>query len=59
MKSVPDVLASTANYLKEKGWTRGAGWEAGQPNFAVLKQWNDSDIYIRTVAAFATQLSGR
>ena len=59
VKSVPDALASTANFLKEKGWARGAGWEPGQPNFAVLKQWNESDIYVRTVAAFATQLSGR
>jgi lytic murein transglycosylase len=55
--SVPDVLASTANYLKGYGWVRGAGWEPGQPNFAVIKQWNAADVYARTIANFATRLS--
>jgi lytic murein transglycosylase len=54
--SVPDVLASTANYLKGYGWSRGAGWEPGQANFSVIKQWNASDVYARTIAAFATRL---
>ena len=27
--SVPDVLASTANYLKSHGWQRGQGWGPG------------------------------
>ncbi len=55
--SVPDVLASTANYLKAYGWQRGAGWEPGEPNFAVIKQWNAADVYARTIALFATRLS--
>ncbi|WP_035981696.1 lytic murein transglycosylase [Bradyrhizobium sp. STM 3843] len=57
MRSAPDVLASTANYLKGHGWQRGKDWEPGGPNFAVLQQWNKSDVYARTIAAFATQLS--
>ncbi|WP_316227624.1 MULTISPECIES: lytic murein transglycosylase [unclassified Bradyrhizobium] len=57
MRSGPDVLASTANYLKGHGWQRGKDWEPGGPNFAVLQQWNKSDVYARTIAAFATQLS--
>ena len=55
--SVPDVLASTANYLKGYGWRRGAGWEPGQPNFAIIKQWNKADVYSRTIAYFATRLA--
>lgn len=55
-RSVPDVLASTANYLKGNGWVKGAGWEPGQPNFNVLKEWNKSETYVRTVALFATKL---
>ena len=56
IRSVPDVLASTANYLKGYGWRRGAGWEPGAPNFDVLLQWNKSQVYSRTIATFATQL---
>lgn len=57
MRNVPDVLASTANYLKGHGWQRGKDWEPAGPNFAVIQQWNKSDVYARTIAAFATQLS--
>jgi lytic murein transglycosylase len=57
LRSAPDVLASTANYLASYGWQRGKDWEPGGPNFAVLQQWNKSDVYAKTVAYFATQLS--
>ena len=56
IRSVPDVLGSTAAYFKGYGWQRGAGWEPGQPNFAVIKQWNKADVYARTIALFATKL---
>jgi lytic murein transglycosylase len=56
--SVPDVLASTANYLKSHGWQRGAGWEPGAKNFDVIKEWNKADVYARTIAYFATKLNG-
>ncbi len=29
IRSVPDVLASTANYLRAKGWQSGQGWGPG------------------------------
>jgi lytic murein transglycosylase len=54
--SGPDVLASTANYLKGHGWQRGQGWGPGQPNFAVIKEWNKADVYARTIARFADKL---
>jgi lytic murein transglycosylase len=55
--STADVLASTANYLKGKGWKKGAAWTPGSANFAVIKEWNKSDVYSRTVAEFARRLS--
>ena len=57
--SVPDVLASTANYLKGHGWQRGQGWDPGEPNFAIIKEWNKADVYARTIALFADKLDGR
>ena len=53
---VPDVLASTANFLKGYGWQRGAGWQPGEPNFAVIQQWNKADVYARTIALLAEKL---
>ena len=57
LHSAPDVLASTANYLAGYGWQRGKDWEPGSANFAVLQQWNKSEVYARTVATFASQLA--
>jgi lytic murein transglycosylase len=56
LHSPADVLASTANFLTSKGWKKGQPWDPGQPNFDVLKEWNKSEVYARTVAAFASQL---
>jgi lytic murein transglycosylase len=57
LRSAPDVLASTANYLASYGWQRGKGWEPGSANFAVIQQWNKSEVYSKTVATFASQLA--
>ena len=56
--SVPDVLASTANFLRSYGWQRGGAWTPGSANFAVIKEWNKADVYARTIAYFATRLAG-
>lgn len=58
IRSVPDVLASTANYLRGHGWQRGAGWNPGQPNFAAIREWNKSENYARAIALFASKLAG-
>jgi lytic murein transglycosylase len=57
LRSAPDVLASTANFLAGYGWQRGKDWEPGSANFAVIQQWNKSEVYAKTVAYFASQLS--
>jgi lytic murein transglycosylase len=54
--SAPDVIASTANYLKGHGWQRGQGWDQGQPNFAVIQEWNKAVVYAKTIALFAEKL---
>lgn len=58
IRSVPDVLASTANYLRGYGWQRGGGWREGSANYAVLKEWNRSAVYQKTIAYFASALAG-
>ena len=54
--SVPDVLASTANLLKANGWRAGAPFGDGTANFEVMREWNRSDVYRKTMALFAERL---
>jgi lytic murein transglycosylase len=56
--SVPDVLASTANYLKGYGWQRGQRWNEGDPNFEAIRGWNKAMVYAKTIAMFAERLQG-
>jgi lytic murein transglycosylase len=56
--SVPDMLASTANFLKGHGWQAGQGWAPGSANYAVLKDWNKAEVYQRTIAVMAARLAG-
>src|SRR3954467_10205947 len=54
--SVPDVLASTANLLKVAGWQPGAPYGEGTRNFEVMREWNRSEVYRKTMWYFAEQL---
>jgi lytic murein transglycosylase len=54
--SVPDVLASTANLLKANGWRAGAPFAEGTANFEVMREWNRSVVYRKTMVLFAEQL---
>ena len=56
--SVPDILASTANFLASHGWQRGGSWQPGSANYGVIAKWNKAEVYQRTIAAMATQLDG-
>ena len=56
IRSTHDVLASTANYLRSYGWRTGAGWNEGEPNFAVLREWNKSQVYAKTIGLLASRL---
>jgi lytic murein transglycosylase len=59
VNSVPDLLASTASYLKAHGWQRGQSWEPGTPNYAVIREWNRAEVYQRTIAVMAGKLRER
>jgi lytic murein transglycosylase len=57
--SVPDVLASTANFLRSYGWRAGQSWEPGSANYNVIQEWNKAQVYDRTIAVMADKLSRR
>ena len=54
--SVPDVLASTANLLKVNGWRAGAPFGEGTENFQVMREWNRSEVYRKTMVLFSERL---
>ncbi len=53
-----DALASTANFLRQKGWRPGQGYQEGQSNFAVIKQWNAAGVYQKAIAIMAARIDG-
>ena len=59
VRSVPDLLASTANYLRVKGWQHGRGWRPGTSNYDVIREWNRASVYVKTIAVMADKLAGR
>ena len=58
IRSVPDLLASTANYLKAYGWQSGQSWAPGTTNYGVIQQWNKAQVYVRTISVMADRLRG-
>ncbi|HET7680593.1 MAG TPA: lytic murein transglycosylase [Xanthobacteraceae bacterium] len=58
-RSVPDVLASTANLLKSNGWQRGQPFHEGTANFQAMREWNNSELYRKVMHYFAERLTGR
>lgn len=59
VRSVPDILASTANFLKGHGWQAGQPWDPGTHNYNVIRDWNRAAVYQRTIAVMANRLRGR
>lgn len=53
-----DAMASTANYLRQKGWKPGKGFQEGEPNFAVIKEWNAATVYQRAIAIMGARIDG-
>ncbi len=53
-----DALASTANFLRQKGWRPGQGYQEGQPNFYVIQQWNAAGVYQKAIAVMASRIDG-
>lgn len=53
-----DAMASTANFLRKKGWKPGQGYQEGQPNFKVIKQWNAATVYQQAIAIMGAKIDG-
>ena len=58
LNSAADALASTANYLRQKGWKPGKGYQEGEPNFAVIKEWNAAKVYQQAIAVMGARIDG-
>ncbi|MCT8159199.1 lytic transglycosylase domain-containing protein [Pseudoruegeria sp. SHC-113] len=56
--NVSDAMASTANFLRQKGWQPGKGYQPGEPNFAVIQEWNAAGVYQKAIAIMAKQIDG-
>ena len=53
-----DALATTANYLRQKGWKPGKGYQEGEPNFAVIHEWNAARVYQQAIAIMGARIDG-
>lgn len=53
-----DALASTANFLRQKGWQPGQPYQEGTANFRVLNEWNAATVYQQAIALSAAQIDG-
>jgi len=56
--NMTDALASTAHFLREKGWKPGKGYQEGEPNFDVIKQWNAATVYQQAIALMGARIDG-
>ena len=51
-----DALASTANFLRQKGWQPGQPFAQGTRNFRVLNEWNAATVYQQAIALAAERI---
>jgi lytic murein transglycosylase len=54
--NLTDALASTANFLKGKGWKRGKGYQIGQRNYKIIQAWNAAGVYQKAIAIMAADI---
>jgi membrane-bound lytic murein transglycosylase B len=52
------ALMATANFLHAHGWSAGAGYQPGEPNFAAIQAWNAATVYERAIAIIGKQIDG-
>ncbi len=53
-----DSLATTAYFLRQKGWRPGQPYDEGTANFRVLNDWNAATVYQQAIALTARQIDG-
>jgi membrane-bound lytic murein transglycosylase B len=56
LTNITDAMSSTANFLRQKGWKAGQGYQEGQPNFKVIQQWNAAGVYQKAIAIMAGKI---
>ncbi|MFE3837125.1 lytic murein transglycosylase [Pseudogemmobacter sonorensis] len=56
LMNLTDAMASTANFLRQKGWQPGLGYQEGEPNFAVIQQWNAAKVYQQSIAIMGARI---
>lgn len=56
--NMADAMASTANFLRQKGWQPGVGFQQGEPNFAVIGEWNAATVYQQAIALAGQAIGG-
>lgn len=56
LSNAVDALTSTANYLRAKGWRPGKGYQKGEPNYAVIKEWNAASVYQEAIALMGAKI---
>ncbi|WP_375692117.1 lytic transglycosylase domain-containing protein [Pseudooceanicola sp. LIPI14-2-Ac024] len=54
--NLTDAMASTANFLRQKGWRPGESYQEGSHNFRVLDEWNAATVYQQAIALTAAQI---
>jgi len=58
LTDIVDAMASTANFLRQKGWRPGAGYQPGEPNFTAITAWNAASVYQQAIAIMAARIDG-
>ena len=58
LNNLSDAMASTANFLRQKGWQPGLGYQEGEPNFAVIEAWNAATVYQQAIAIMSARIQG-
>jgi len=58
LTNLTDAMHSTANFLRQKGWKPGKGYQEGEPNFAVIKEWNAATVYQQAIAIMGARIDG-
>ena len=56
--NLSDALATTANFLRQKGWQPGQPYQEGTANFRVLNDWNAATVYQQAIALSAARIDG-
>lgn len=59
LDNAANALSSTANFLRAHGWSAGAGYQPGEPNFGAIQAWNAASVYQQAIALIGRQIDGR